>query len=511
MAFEKNEKRSDVCVISSTKSPETLKEKKSFWHINKEMLRFKFHFFLYNAAAERGLVWKHFSVNLIYSILLFLFPGLAPAIPFTVVFAKERLGLAAAASLGAVLTARTVLFIFTKTFIGYIADYLNRLKTIICILAIFNIMGYFLLLAVPKIERNENADSLTLFDDRQFNATNLQHICKEFQEHTRNDMNHSLSGPLRKIFNETDLPDKSWIFAFLFTFSSICSNAVFPFSDTACCESIQKTGAIFGRQRMWGSIGWGTFAPIAGILNDYTGDFLVSWTVMAIMLLLFLWNISKMELLKPHFSQNILRDVGSVFRSKEFLIFEVVIFMNGVGTGMVWFYLIWFVRSIGGSELLCGLSLAVQSFGGAIPFMFFSGWFIKKVGHFNLLIAALMTYVLRFLFYSYLYSPWWILPMELSHGVTFGLYYTVLASYGKMSSKPGVEATTQSVIFSTHEGLGASLGCVFAGIGFDYLECHRTFFFASLFFACGSLVGLMLRVALRRRTAVIKITSINEQ
>ncbi|GIY81713.1 MFS_1_like domain-containing protein [Caerostris extrusa] len=273
----------------------------------------------------------------------------------------------------------------------------------------------------------------------------------------------------------------------------------------------QKTGAIFGRQRMWGSIGWGTFAPIAGTLNDHTGDFLVSWTVMAVMLLLFLWNISKMELLKPHFSQNILRDVGAVFKSKEFLIFEVMIFMNGVGTGMVWFYLIWFVRSIGGSELLCGLSLAVQSFGGAIPFMFFSGWFIKKVGHFNLLIVALMTYVLRFLFYSYLYSPWWILPMELSHGITFGLYYTVLASYGKMSSKPGVEATTQSVIFSTHEGLGASLGCVFAGIGFDYLECHRTFFFASMFFACGSLVGLMLRFALRRRTAVIKIISVNEQ
>ncbi|GIY46391.1 hypothetical protein CEXT_800731 [Caerostris extrusa] len=127
--------------------------------------------------------------------------------------------------------------------------------------------------------------------------------------------------------------------------------------------------------------------------------------------------------------------------------------MNGVATGMIWFYLMWFLIAIGGSEFLCGLSLAVQNFGGVILFMFFSDYIIRKVGHYQVLSFSLLLYVARFLWYSYLYNPWLVLPIELCHGVTYGLYYTTLASYGKLSARPGTEATTQSVVFSTHEGL----------------------------------------------------------
>ncbi|GFS57300.1 major facilitator superfamily domain-containing protein 6 [Nephila pilipes] len=294
---------------------------------------------------------------------------------------------------------------------------------------------------------------------------------------------------------------------FLYIGGSICGNAIFTLSDTACCESIQKSGSDFGKQRLWGAIAWGAIAPLAGFINDYTGTFLASWTLMAVMLLLFLLNISKLDLVKPHFSRNILYDVGSVFKSKEFLAIELVILMNGMATGMIWFYLIWFLRAIGGSEFLCGFSLTIQNLLGVIPFMFFSGWIIRKVGHFQILSAALLIYVIRFLWYSYLYNPWLVLPIEVTHGITFGLYYPVLASYGKMSSKPGAEAMTQSVIFSTHEGLGSGLGCVLSGIGFDYFGGHQTFFFASIFSACGlGLSIIMYFLIFRRQNGIVQVT-----
>ncbi|GFQ87226.1 major facilitator superfamily domain-containing protein 6 [Trichonephila clavata] len=137
-----------------------------------------------------------------------------------------------------------------------------------------------------------------------------------------------------------------WGFCLIFSTASICSNAIFTLSDTACYESIQKTGADFGKQRLWGAVGWGSIAALAGFINDYTGDFLASWLLMAAMFLAFLWNISKLDLVKPHFSKNILGDVGSLFKSKEFLAFEVVILMNGMSTGMIWFYLIWFLTQL---------------------------------------------------------------------------------------------------------------------------------------------------------------------
>ncbi|GIY14157.1 major facilitator superfamily domain-containing protein 6 [Caerostris darwini] len=600
MASDQSEKSREA---NASESTEKLVEKKSFWRVDKEMLRFKIHFFLYNG-------------------------GLAPVVPFTIVFAKERLGLSAT-SLGAVLTAQMVMFIFTKPSIGYIADYFNRLKTIICVLTIGNIACYFLLLALPKIEREvkvpfdqnqfvphkynfseisqnvinftnmeatnsishgvdsqkkicmlcslersrclkaseqisdfnktkngfietaaENGKNFTLFctedetlnisvDRYGHNSSNC-HLFSNFTElflseiletnATHQDCDISMcflwSTNFTKVFllyNTNDFVISTnnfqyrtvsdfetyqfWLFAILFSISAICTNAIFTLSDTACCETIQKTGGIFGRQRMWGSIGWGILGPVAGVLNDYTGGFIAAWSVFGVAMILFLLNMTSIDLVKPHFSQNILRDVGTVLKSKEFLIFEAVIFMNGVGTGIIWFYLVWFLRSIGGSELLCGLTLTVQSFGGAIPLMFFSGWIIRKVGHFPLLMAGLFTYLVRFLWYSYLTNPWWILPVEIGHGLTYGLYYTVLASYGKLSAKPGTEATTQAILFSTHEGLGASLGCVFAGVGFDYLQGHRTFFILSAFFAAGFGVSLFLRCALQRQTGALHLTS----
>ncbi|GBN13411.1 Major facilitator superfamily domain-containing protein 6-A [Araneus ventricosus] len=283
-----------------------------------------------------------------------------------------------------------------------------------------------------------------------------------------------------------------WLFALLFTVSNICENANFTLVDTACCESIQKTNGDFGKLRLWGNIGWGLITPIGGLLNDYTGGYISAWILMAIMLFLFMWHITQLDLVKPHFSQNILSDIGTIFRSKEFLAFELVNLMNGVGIGIIWFYLIWFLTTLGGSKFLGGLTIAVESFLGAIPCMFFSGWLIRKIGHYQILSAALLVYGLRFLFFSYLYDPWWVLPVEISHGITYGLYYTVIASYGKLSSKPGTEATTQSILFTTHEGLGAGLGCVFAGMGFDYFGTHLTFFFISIYFGIDFIISLLL-------------------
>lgn len=245
-----------------------------------------------------------------------------------------------------------------------------------------------------------------------------------------------------------------WIFAVILTIAMASVNALFTLSDTACCESIAKTGADFGRQRLYGAVGWGAMAPLGGLLRDYTDDYLPGWIIMGIMLALSLWNLWKIDLVKPQFSQNILKDIGTVLSSGEFLAFELGVLMNGVGTGIIWFYQVWFLTTIGASRFLCGLVQTVQCFVGEIPFMFFSGWFIKKLGHFNVLSLSLAAYCTRFFFYSYLQDPWLILPMEVTHGFTYGIFYAAVASYAKLSAKPGTEATTQSILFSTHEGLG---------------------------------------------------------
>ncbi|GBM75614.1 Major facilitator superfamily domain-containing protein 6 [Araneus ventricosus] len=563
MAVEKNEK-------NAVPIPESLPQKKAdqkkFWHIDKEMLRFKIHYFLFCGTF-------------------------GTCLPYLTIFAQKRVGISASA-LAAILTTQRCICILTKPAIGYIADYFNKLKIIICIISVVSTAFVLMLLSVPKIEKGigkttadgnstfykllNNSEAFVVNEIRRNNSSqsaevvynnrrndvpcfqSLQNLSdflsqssenkKNGQENAGNRTEYSIvlkqklnaMSPLSNVFlckigceltNKCQIIDcekakaniseisvekkpisdfqtyQFWLYAFLTTISTAFGNSLFTLTDTACCESIQKTGAQFGRQSLWGSVGWGLMSPISGLLNDYTGDFLASWILMAIMSFISLLNMAKLKMTKPQFSKNLLKDVKTVLSSKEFLAFKFCVLMNGVGAGIMWFYLVLFLTDIGGSRFLFGMVMFTQCFFGEIPFMFFSGWVIKKIGHFNVLTLTLAAYLIRFFWYSQLHNPWLVLPVEVLNGFTEGLLYTNVASFAKLSSKPGTEATTQAVLFTAHEGLGVGIGCVVAGLGFDSIGGHRTFLYTSIYAGCAMVLSIILHLLIRTQKRSIAVTT----
>lgn len=67
---------------------------------------------------------------------------------------------------------------------------------------------------------------------------------------------------------------------------------------------------------------------------------------------------------------------------------------------------------------------------------------------------VLLSFGLRFLLYSVLTNPWWVLPIEFLNGSTFGMAYAAMASYASIVAPPGTEATTQGLVGAVFEGLG---------------------------------------------------------
>ncbi|XP_015923808.1 major facilitator superfamily domain-containing protein 6-like [Parasteatoda tepidariorum] len=519
-----------------TKGDEKKGEKK-FFAIDKKMWRFKLHFFLFIG-------------------------GIATVFPYLPHYANKNIGISFTA-IAIIFMVQQFLFIVTKTIIGYLADYFNQLKAMICILTVTQGLSFALILIIPKIEHTVTStannsscylehlekffdpelsflktdDEMISFcgelDLEQNPVLNCERdlcdrvcLCTQIndsrccfslkkrgnfsQEYIKNHTTMHCSCPEEPPEDATQINEflsyQFWLFAFIHTLGMVCNNAVFTLSDTACCESVEKTGTNFGRQRLWGAIGWGLLAPLGGLLNDCTESYIPSWMFMEVCLCFVIWNILKLELEKPTFSKNIMKDVGTVLKSGEFLIFEAGLLMNGIGAALIWSYLVMFLISIGASKLLCGLSLTVQSFLGTLPLMYFSGAIIKKLGHLNVCSLALILYTVRFLWYSYLYNPWLVLIVELLHGFTYGLLYTNIASFGKESAKPGTEATTQSLLFGTHEGLGGGFGCVLGGLGLDLVGGRQTFFIASLFTGCGFLLHQLSIRLVQRRKGNIKIT-----
>ncbi|KAG8179138.1 hypothetical protein JTE90_015328 [Oedothorax gibbosus] len=560
MDLTKNEKQQEIYSVSS-QLPDNKKipDEAPWWHIDREMLRFKLHFFLFIG-------------------------GLGASYPYLTVFIRDRIGLSAS-SVASILTPGQFIYVFSKPLLGLLTDYFNRLKAAITILTVLTVVLLFFLLPIPRISNFQAEERITEMEFYSKKMYNRHTMCNLTQMNISSKSEYYTSvlcsleshkevpPECRKVFviktnrtllnlnvktykdtlsyNRSDLTSfeteelnyfcslccngtedcyfilcsmsskyneeikqefgqfntyQFWLVAGIVTIAIGAADALFTISDTACCEKVANTGADFGRQRLYGALGWGAMAPIGGLLHDYTDDYLLSWIVMGLMFALCLWNLWKMDLVQPQFSQNILKDVGKVLRNAEFLAFELGVLLNGVGYGIIWFYQVWFLTSIGASSLLCGLVQTVQNFVGEIPFLFYSSWFIKRVGHFNVLSLSLAAYCSRFLFYSYLQDPWLTLPMEVVHGLTYGLFYAATTSYAKLSAEPGTEATTQSILFSTHEGLGGGLGCVIAGLGFDAIGGHQTFFYVSIFFGCGMLVNIALTLLISRQRQSVDVT-----
>ena len=124
----------------------------------------------------------------------------------------------------------------------------------------------------------------------------------------------------------------------------------------------------------------------------------------------------------------------------------------GILTSVVWQWLLWFLQDLASAKsedvlncesikgpdwvtLLLGLNMGIQCWIGEVPMFFLSGWVIKSLGHSNTMTLVLGAFGIRFILYSYITNPWYSLPIEILNGVTFGLFYSTMASFKSYFTK----------------------------------------------------------------------------
>lgn len=105
-------------------------------------------------------------------------------------------------------------------------------------------------------------------------------------------------------------------------------------------------------------------------------------------------------------------------------------------------------------KTLQGLTAGIQCILGEVPFLFFSGWIIKRLGYCYCMSLGLFVFFVRFYLYSVITNPIWILPVELLNGITFGLCHAVLIAYARIISPPNSVTTVIGFAGALFEGVG---------------------------------------------------------
>uniref|UniRef100_A0A182QGQ2 Major facilitator superfamily associated domain-containing protein n=1 Tax=Anopheles farauti TaxID=69004 RepID=A0A182QGQ2_9DIPT len=279
---------------------------------------------------------------------------------------------------------------------------------------------------------------------------------------------------------------------FLFLIVSWAGMAVVvSVGDAICFEMLGDKPHLYGNQRLWGSIGWGTVSLFAGFLVDtlsegkLTKDYTIVFYMTVVLIGFDMLCSSKLQHSQSRLSTNILKDVGKIFVNFRIVVFFCWCVLIGFGTALIWNFLFWHLEDLASIQEGCGHStwiktlegivMSIQTFGGELPFFFLSGWILKKIGHIHAMSLVLLGFGVRFLLYSLLTDPWWVIPIEFMNGITFGLFYATMASYASIVAPPGTEATMQGLVGAVFEGVGVSLGSLLAGNLFNRIGGSSTF------------------------------------
>lgn len=461
----------------------------------------------------------------------FFMAAMGPILPFLPVYGKQ-LGVSPLI-MGSITAILPILFLIAKPAFGFVVDYFRawRKSIFIALLAVTSscyIFMYFLPVlpgpllpdhqfqnvscaSLPFCDMDNHTSAMALCNGRK--DTTCHWICKDANFSTRLSFHEFkkeavISSNTTCLLNIDEMPlchgetivnnhscnvtcdnfeDNRclytsitfWGFVLLMSLGNIGFNVSNCISDAICFDILGEGGQMgYGRQRVWGTIGFGIAALLAGFTVDLwsQGDIYKTYTPAFLLVLVFtsvdLICCRKLELPLMSGSSSIVKDIWTLLKLKPIVIFLCFATLAGILDSFMIYFLFWYLEDLAMAtgymseiKLIEGLIVAAQTLGGEIIFFSLSGKILKKFGYGYTFTFCFVCYALRLGLISLAPTPWWVFPVEFfMQGPTYALCYTTIVAYASAVSPPGTSATVQGIVAGMDDGLGFAIGSLIGGI-----------------------------------------------
>ena len=228
-------------------------------------------------------------------------------------------------------------------------------------------------------------------------------------------------------------------------------------ADASLLEHLGEERRYYGKQRLWGSLGFGLSSFLVGVLlersrhvvcGDQYTDYMICFCVFALLMVMTLFISTTFKFQYKETDAKSASVVSALCNVHYGSCLAAACFM-GVGHGMSHSFLNWFLEDLGATKTLMGVAVICRSSLDLLTF-FAAGSLIKAIGQIKIMICALISYGVAFTLYSLLTNPWWVLPIEMLVGCTYAASWSACTSYmaGASSSESvttiqGNKRTTQ--------------------------------------------------------------------
>lgn len=123
-------------------------------------------------------------------------------------------------------------------------------------------------------------------------------------------------------------------------------------------------------------------------------------------------------------------------------VFIATAFYVGITMGFIRVFLFWHLKDIGGTQILFSIMTAVNCV-AEVTLYFLSTKLIAYMGAVRVLYLGLICYSIRLFYYAIVSNPWTVLPVELLSGITTAAVWAAMMSYVGTHSVEGASVTLQ--------------------------------------------------------------------
>lgn len=486
--------------------------------------------------------------------------AMGPILPFMSVYGK-KIGVSSIV-MGSITSLLPILYLLAKPIFGFIVDYFQEFrKSIFMILLSITSTSFILLYVLPSLPgphflgtQFENisigeidfCNSMIIHPTKECNnglETNCSWYCENGSNFTSRLYFHSsknvdfkrnsscfvllalnMTKNLHLLCNincehfTTDCLYASstfWGFVLLLSIGNIGFNVANSISDSICFDILGNGGEIsYGRQRVWGTLGFGITAFLSGYLIDVWSidDSLTSYSPAFVLIFIFcladLLCCFKLELPIISGTGNIVRDVFQLIRMKPIAIFLCFATIAGIIDSFLIYFLFWYLEDLATAadqkqhiKLIEGLIVAAETLGAEVLFFSLSGKILKKFGYGYIFTFCFASYALRLGLISIIKNPWWVILVEFfMQGPSYALCYTSIVSYACAIAPPGTSATVQGIVAGMDDGFGFAIGSLISGILYTNFGGVITLRIFSLLAACTSVLYFIFYITYLKHT-----------
>jgi PPP family 3-phenylpropionic acid transporter len=287
-----------------------------------------------------------------------------------------------------------------------------------------------------------------------------------------------------------------WVVFVSFLLFHFALSPATPLIDSMTLKTLGPNKHEYGKVRLWGSIGFFCIALLSGPILQWVG---VERLFLPFLVMTGL-TIFALSFLKDGKTSSVpvnLRSVGEVLKNRLFITFLLLCLFVIIPHRMNDIMIVIHLESLGATTFWVGLAWALAAV-SEVPVFYYLAKKIKDFNELFLLAFVALLYTFRWILYGLISSPYILSLLQISQGITFGLFWLIAMQMAVRSVPEHLRSTGQALLTSVCFGVGGAIGGTGGGWISDHFGSHLLYqFMAGMTFIATLLIFLFFRYSQR--------------